>query len=87
MKYKVELSGAAQRHLQRLDEKTRVRVLAAALGLADNPRPPGCRKLSGTVNEWRIRVGQYRVIYEIHDAVLLVLVIEAGHRSNVYRRR
>jgi mRNA interferase RelE/StbE len=47
-------------------------------------RPPGCRKLAGQEG-WRIRVGDYRVVYEIHDQVLLVIVIDAGHRSGVHR--
>ena len=53
--------------------------------LADNPRPRGVEKLEGRENRYRIRVGDYRVIYEIHDEVLLVLVVRIGHRREVYR--
>lgn len=50
-----------------------------------HPRPHGCVKLTGTDNEWRIRVGAYRVIYEIHDQVLLIVLIDVGHRREIYR--
>jgi mRNA interferase RelE/StbE len=62
----------------------RERVLRAAYALADDPRPPGVRKMRGADRQYRIRVGDYRVIYEIHDDVLLVLVIEVGNRREVY---
>ena len=54
--------------------------------LASNPRPPGCKKLRGGDNEWRIRVGDYRLVYTIDDAKLLVEVTRIGHRSEVYKR-
>jgi mRNA interferase RelE/StbE len=53
---------------------------------ADNPRPPGCRKLKGGDKEWRIRVGDYRVVYTTDDAQMLVEVTRIGHRSTVYER-
>jgi mRNA interferase RelE/StbE len=55
------------------------------LELEDNPRPPGCKKLVGEENAWRIRVGNYRVLYEIKDRVLIVHVVEIGHRKDVYK--
>ena len=54
-------------------------------GLSLNPRPLGCKKLQGRGDQWRIRRGDYRVIYEIEDAVLRVLVVEVGHRGGVYQ--
>jgi mRNA interferase RelE/StbE len=54
-------------------------------GLATNPRPSGCRKLAGSVHDWRIRVGDYRVIYEIADAVRIVRINRVRHRREVYR--
>ena len=57
----------------------------AILALAENPRPPGCLKLSGEESLWRIRVGDYRVVYQVQDAVLLVLVVKLGHRREIYR--
>lgn len=59
--------------------------MAVIDGLASDPRPPRCVKLSGRDNQWRVRAGDYRVVYEVHDAQLLVLVIEIGHRSEIYR--
>lgn len=70
-----------------LPEPARRRVDAAILALADNPRPNGCRKLAGEEGQWRIRVGDFRVIYQVRDAVLLVLVVRVGHRREVYRER
>jgi len=60
-------------------------VIAAIQRLAKNPRPTGCRKLAGTDNDWRIRVGEYRVIYEIADAIRVVRVNRVRHRREVYR--
>lgn len=56
------------------------------LALADDPRPAGAAKLVGTRSAWRVRIGDYRVIYEVRDEVLLVLVIKIGHRKQVYLR-
>ncbi len=61
------------------------RVIVAIQSLAANPRPPGCRKLVGSKNDWRIRVGDYRVIYEIADAIRVVRVNRVRHRREVYR--
>lgn len=61
------------------------RLDPALLALADNPRPPGCKKLQGREETYRIRVGDYRVIYRVEDDRLIVLVIEIGHRRDVYR--
>ena len=60
--------------------------IAAIDELAQNPRPAGCAKLVGTANDWRIRVGDYRIIYEIHDTRLIVLVVRVAHRREVYRK-
>ena len=54
--------------------------------LAENPRPPGVEKLSGREDSYRVRVGDYRIIYRIHDKVLLIVIVEVGHRREVYRR-
>jgi mRNA-degrading endonuclease RelE of RelBE toxin-antitoxin system len=52
-----------------------------------DPRPAGAEKMKGEENAWRVRVGDYRIIYEIHDAVLLVMVFAVGNRKEVYRKR
>lgn len=85
MTYAVEVLAPAVRQLRKLDPAARRRVQAAIELLADNPRPPGAKKLAGGAGEWRVRTGDYRIIYEIQDNVLLVLVVAVGHRREVYR--
>jgi mRNA interferase RelE/StbE len=70
--------------MDRLPDEIAARIINVLDGLKDQPRPPGCKKLRGE-NAWRIRVGDYRVIYEIHDKVLHVVVVTIGHRREVYR--
>jgi mRNA interferase RelE/StbE len=83
--YRVFLERAAERDLKQLSAKLHDRVIAAIQALAKTPRPTGCRKLTGADNDWRIRVGDYRVIYEIADAVRVVRVNRVRHRREVYR--
>jgi mRNA interferase RelE/StbE len=83
---------AVRRHgdlpqLSKLDVAARRRVQAAIELLADEPRPKGAKKLRGGACEWRVRTGDYRIVYEIHDRVLVVLVVAVGHRGAMYRRR
>jgi mRNA interferase RelE/StbE len=87
MTFRIEVAPAAVRQLRRLDPAARRRVQAAIELLADQPRPSGARKLAGGDGEWRARTGDYRIVYEIHDDVLLVLVVAVGHRRDIYRRR
>lgn len=84
MKYAIDILRVAQKQLARIDRRTQSSIIDAIHGLAMNPRPSGCIKLSGRP-AWRIRVGVYRVIYEIHDARLVVIVIAIGHRKGIYR--
>ncbi len=83
--YSVLLERAAEKDLSRLSAEMHERAIAAIQGLAQHPRPPGCRKLAGTKNDWRIRVGECRVIYEIADAIRTVRVNRVRHRGEVYR--
>jgi mRNA interferase RelE/StbE len=83
--YRVLLERAAERDLVRLSSEIHDRVIAAIQGLATNPRPSGCRKLAGSKNDWRIRVGDYRVIYEIADEIRVVRINRVRHRREVYR--
>ena len=87
MTYRIEVAPTAVRQLRKLDPTARRRVQAAVELLADEPRPSGAKKLVGGDGEWRVRTGDLRIIYEIHDEVLLVLVIAVGHRREVYQRR
>ncbi len=88
MTHRVEVAPAAARQLRKLDPPARRRVQAAIELLADQPRPSGATKLAGGDDgEWRVRTGDLRIVYEIHDSVLLVLVVAVGHRREIYRRR
>jgi mRNA interferase RelE/StbE len=84
MTYTVLILRRAQRELQRLPQEDYERVREAMRGLARNPRPTGCLALTGRAG-WRIRVGDYRVIYEIDDAQHTVTIAHVGHRRDVYR--
>ena len=85
MAYRVLITPAARKALERLTLGVRMRVNEAILALAAAPRPHGCLKLSGSADLYRIRVGDYRVIYRVEDRVLVVLVVRVGHRGDVYR--
>lgn len=87
MTYEVLVAPAAARQLRKLDHQARRRVQAAVELLAQDPRPPGARELAGGEGDWRVRTGDYRIIYEIQDRVLVVLVVAVGHRRDIYNRR
>ncbi len=80
--YRVLLERAAEKDLARLSTGIQDRVIAAIQALATNPRPRGCRKLAGSKDDWRIRVGDCRVVYEIADEIR---VNRVRHRREVYR--
>ncbi len=82
--YLILLERSAERDLKRLSADVHDRVIEAIKELAGNPRPPGCRKLVGSRNDWRIRVGDYRVIYEVADAIRIVRVNRVRHRREIY---
>lgn len=83
--FQVQIAPAALRQLRKLDRAAQARVGAAIDLLAATPRPSGATKLVGGDGEWRVRTGDYRIVYEIHDQVLLVLVVRVGHRREIYR--
>lgn len=87
MTYRVEFAPHAARQVRKLDPRARRRVQAVIELLADQPRPPGATMLTGAHGLWRVRTGDYRVIYEINDGVLVVLVVAVGHRRDIYDRR
>jgi mRNA interferase RelE/StbE len=84
--YTVEVRPAASKQITAITPRDRARILRKVAALADDPRPPGVRKLTGADALWRLRVGDYRVVYAIHDDRSLVTVVEVGHRREVYRR-
>lgn len=83
--YRVLLERSAEKELSRLSTEIHDRVVTAIRELAKNPRPSGCRKLAGSKNDWRIRVGDYRVVYEIADTIRVVRVNRVRHRRHAYR--
>ncbi len=87
MTYRIVLSPMAARQLRKLDAQVRRRIQAALDLLAEQPRPPSATRLVGGAGEWRVRTGDYRIVYEIHDDELLVLVLRVGHRRDIYRSR
>ena len=87
MTYRVQVAPAVVGQLRKLDGSALRRVQAAIELLAEEPRPGGAKKRVGGDGEWRVRTGDYRIVYEINDGVLLVLVVAVGHRREVYQRR
>lgn len=86
MTYTVEVIPAAQRVIRKLPPDGRRRVQALLAILAEHPRPPAARKLVNRPG-WRVRSGDYRLIYQIDDGRLVVVVVDAGHRREIYRER
>lgn len=85
MAYAIQFTPAAARQLEKLATPIRRRISAAIDGLVDQPRPHGVTKLAGSDDLYRIRVGDYRIVYQIHDRQLVVVIVTIGHRSDVYR--
>lgn len=83
--YEVFLERRAERDLKRLEAKEFRRIISEIKALAENPRPAGCRKIAGSESDWRIRVGDYRVIYEVDEHAEAVRVMRVRHRREVYR--
>ncbi len=83
--YEVYLERRAEQDLKRLSAGTFERIISHIKALAENPRPAGCRKISGSKNDWSIRIGDYRVIYEVKDEARSVRVMRVRHRREAYR--
>jgi mRNA interferase RelE/StbE len=84
-RYSLAFTPAALRSLRKLPREIAVRIKAATEALCDDPRPHGVKALSGSPGWLRVRIGDYRVIYEVRDAELVIAVIQVGHRSKIYR--
>jgi mRNA interferase RelE/StbE len=83
--YELVFKKSVAKDLRGFPKQDVKRILLRMGALADDPRPPGCEKLSGQ-ERYRIRQGAYRIVYEIDDARLIVLIVKVGHRRDVYRR-
>ena len=86
MPYRVSLTPAARRDFRALSPHVQARIQPSIDNLADDPRPPGCKRMQGQHGMWRIRVGDYRVLYTVDDAAATVTVTAIAHRGDVYRR-
>lgn len=84
-RYEITFARSARRELEALEPRLVARIWARIQGLAEEPRPPGCRKLQGEEGLWRIRAGDYRVLYEIKDDTRVVDIVAVRHRRDAYR--
>ncbi len=85
MAYAVEFAPGAEREFRKLAREIQLSLRPRIDALADNPRPAGAKKLKGRGDLWRIRAGDYRIVYEIRSRILVVLVVRVAHRREVYR--
>jgi mRNA interferase RelE/StbE len=83
--YRILFSPRADREFRKLVRDVQERLTPIIASLANQPRPPGCKKLSNKDPHWRVRVGDYRIIYQIADEALIVLIVRVGHRREIYR--
>jgi mRNA interferase RelE/StbE len=83
-KYNLLIKPSAVKEIENIPQKDRLRIIQKIKGLANNPRPPGCEKLSGE-NRYRIRKGVYRIVYSVADRELHIIVVKVGHRRDVYK--
>jgi len=82
--YSLAIKQSVRKELDALDDSVFKRMDRKILSLAGNPRPPGCKKLKGFKDQWRVRVGDWRIIYFIDDAARLVTIARVAHRREVY---
>jgi mRNA interferase RelE/StbE len=84
VKYKIEIRKSAQREIESLQKSDLKAILKEIEKLSENPRRPGVIKLSGQ-EQYRSRVGRFRIVFEIHDSILLIIVVKVAHRKDIYR--
>ena len=85
MRYRIEFSPTAERQFKKLSKEVQIRLKHRIDNLAENPFPRGVKKLSAEENIYRLRIGDYRIIYQVQGKALLILILKLGHRKNVYR--
>jgi mRNA interferase RelE/StbE len=84
VKHSLEIKLSAQKELDALDDAVFTRIDRKILALAENPRPAGCKKLKGYKDQWRVRAGDWRVLYNIDDVAKVVTITRVAHRREVY---
>ena len=85
MQYTIKIASRAQKELKKVSPPYQQKIVRAVKELALNPMPSGVKKLKGRINEYRVRVADYRVIYEIHGTEMTILVVKVGHRKAIYK--
>ena len=86
MSYRINITSAAERQFKELPRRFQINIRDAIYSLSDEPRPEGCKKHQSKKNLWRIRVGNYRVVYQIKDKELIVLILRIGNRKEIYQK-
>lgn len=84
--YRLLIKPSAAKEIEASPKKDRLRIIKRIQSLSSDPRPPGCEKLSGYDDKYRVRQGAYRIVYSISDMELVVSVVKVGHRREVYRK-
>jgi mRNA interferase RelE/StbE len=84
MRWNVEIERKAQKALKKIPDPYKSNIIQAIEGLTNEARPSGCTKLKGASDLWRVRVNDYRIVYQIKDEQLLILIIRIGHRKDIY---
>jgi len=84
--YKILIKPSAVKEIEAIPQKDRSRIVYRIQGLSENPRPPGCEKLSGQ-EKYRVRQGKYRILYQIFDDEVIVIVVKVAHRKEAYKTR
>lgn len=83
--YKIELYNNFEKDIKKLPQNEVLKILKKIKDLSNDPRPHGCKRLLGNLSDlYRIRIGNYRIIYEIHDSILLILIVKVGNRADIY---
>lgn len=85
MSYKIKIKKSAAKEIASLAHNDLTRIIEKIQSLSNDPRPPGCKKLSGD-EKYRLRAGNYRILYKIEDSELIIYVVKVGHRREVYRK-
>jgi len=83
--YKLLIKPSAVKEIESAPKKDRLRIIKRIQNLSSDPRPPGCEKLSGHDDKYRVRQGTYRTVYTISDVGLVICIVKVGHRKEVYR--
>lgn len=85
MRYSVQIKPSAEKSFAKLNKSEQIKILKALESLENNPRPKGVKKLKSSLSLYRIRTGNYRIIYSIDNDIVLITVVKIGHRKEIYK--